>query len=90
LHFLRIFPVRLGAKRAERLCRKCRSTLEIDDDLCRACGANNPVTLPWYTLPLGLVLWAIVIGFVVDFGEVWRWLDMVLGNAGGAPASGAD
>ena len=82
--------MRLGAKRAERLCRKCGSPLETDEDICRTCGANNPISLPWYTLPLGLVLWAIVIGYVVDFGDLWHFLDMLLGNAGDAPAGSAD
>jgi hypothetical protein len=35
-------------------------------------------------------LWAIVIGYVVDFGDLWQFLDMLLGNAGDAPADGVD
>jgi RNA polymerase subunit RPABC4/transcription elongation factor Spt4 len=31
-----------------RVCHNCGSALGVDDDLCQACGARNPVVHPWY------------------------------------------
>jgi hypothetical protein len=55
-----------------RLCKNCKSELGVDDDVCQACGANNPVVLPWYTLPLGALIVAALILLLVDFGDVLR------------------
>ncbi len=60
------------AKAIKRLCRKCGSALGIDDDLCQACGTQNPVPLPWYTMPLGALIVAALILFLVDFDDVAR------------------
>jgi len=60
------------AKAARRLCRKCGSALGIDDDVCQACGANNPVPLPWYTMPVGALIVAALVLLLVDFGDIAR------------------
>ena len=57
---------------AKRLCRKCKSPLGIDDDLCQACGTNNPVPLPWYTMPLGALIAAALVLLLVDFDDIAR------------------
>lgn len=54
----------------KRLCRECRAPLGIDDDRCQDCGTNNPVPLPWYTMPLGALIVLALILFLVDFGDV--------------------
>jgi RNA polymerase subunit RPABC4/transcription elongation factor Spt4 len=55
---------------AKRLCRKCRSRLGIDDDVCQACGTNNPVPLPWYTMPLGALIVVALVLLLVDFDDI--------------------
>ena len=60
------------AEAAKRLCRKCRSELGIDDDLCQACGTNNPVPLPWYTMPLGALIVVALVLLLVDFDDIAR------------------
>jgi len=55
-----------------RVCRKCRAELGADDDVCRVCGETNPVVLPWYTLPLGALIVAILVLLLVDFGDIVR------------------
>ncbi len=55
-----------------RRCRNCKVELGVDDDVCQACGANNPVVLPWYTLPLGALIVVALILLLVDFGDVLR------------------
>ena len=49
-----------------RLCRQCRAELGVDDEACQACGALNPVPLPWYTPFLGAVMLALMFWFLVD------------------------
>lgn len=57
----------------ERLCRKCRSPIGIDDDVCQNCGANNPVTQPWWGILLGFVMLALIGYLLVDFSV---WIDI--------------
>lgn len=51
---------------AERNCRKCSASLGIDDDLCQACGARNPLRHPWYIWPLAAVIFLLAFYFLVD------------------------
>lgn len=53
-----------------RLCRKCRAPLAVDQDICQVCGTRNPIPLPWYTYPLGLLILAAIGYFLID----WRAL----------------
>lgn len=58
----------------QRLCHSCEAKLGIDDDVCQACGENNPVVVPWYTKALGgLIVLAIVL-LLVDFDDVMKVL----------------
>lgn len=61
--------------RRQRLCRRCKSPLGIDDDRCQVCGENNPVVLPWYTPLVGLALLIIMAYFLIDFDEVRKLIE---------------
>lgn len=56
----------------KRLCRQCKEELGEDEDICRACGARNPLTVPWYTWPIGALLVAMLFALLVDFSDVIR------------------
>ena len=60
----------------QRLCRECQEPLEVDQDVCRACGANNPIVLPWYTYLVGAAIVAVLILLLVDFDDVARVLGL--------------
>ena len=53
-----------------RLCRRCHTKLEIDQDVCPACGENNPIPKPWYTPVLGFLIIIILGYFLIDFGAI--------------------
>ncbi|SME91697.1 hypothetical protein SAMN06265365_101430 [Tistlia consotensis] len=57
-----------------RLCRKCHAELGVDDSRCEACGASNPVPVPWYTPILGLAIVALLFLLLVDFSDVAKVL----------------
>lgn len=59
-----------------RLCRSCGAELGIDDDRCAACGTGNPAPLPWYTPLLGVLIIALLVLLLVDFGDVARVLGL--------------
>jgi RNA polymerase subunit RPABC4/transcription elongation factor Spt4 len=54
----------------KRLCRNCKSELQIDQDVCQSCGTNNPLVTPWYTYPLGALIVAVLIFLLVDFNDI--------------------
>jgi hypothetical protein len=58
----------------QRLCKDCEEPLEVDQDICRVCGANNPIPLPWYTYLVGAAIVAILVFLLVDFDDVRRVL----------------
>lgn len=62
----------------QRLCRRCRSPLDLDDDVCRACGERNPVAMPWWGPLAGAAMLALIAYFLVDFTPlidlINRWL----------------
>ncbi|HMB75226.1 MAG TPA: hypothetical protein VKN76_02415 [Kiloniellaceae bacterium] len=60
----------------KRLCKDCREPLEVDQDICRACGANNPIPLPWYTYLVGAAIVALLVFLLVDFNDVRRVLGL--------------
>jgi len=60
----------------KRLCRECQEPLGVDQDICRACGANNPIPLPWYTYLVGAAIVAILVLLLVDFDDVGRVLGL--------------
>ena len=70
-------PERRG-KEEQRLCRRCREPLGVDDDLCAACGERNPVTMPWWGPFAGALMLLLVAYFLVDFEPILnlirRWL----------------
>ena len=55
---------------AQRLCRRCREPLGIDDDVCQVCGERNPVTMPWYGPFIGFGLLALIAWLFVDFDPI--------------------
>lgn len=59
----------------KRLCRKCRSELQVDQDICQACGANNPLVTPWYTYPLGALMVAFLAYLLIDFDDLRKLLE---------------
>ena len=59
-----------------RSCRACGAKLGIDEDRCQGCGAGNPLPLPWYTPLLGLLIVALLVLLLVDFGDVARVLGL--------------
>lgn len=65
---------------SRRLCRRCGAGLGVDDDRCQACGAANPVPLPWYTPFLGLAIVALLVLLLVDFDDVARLFEGLLGG----------
>jgi RNA polymerase subunit RPABC4/transcription elongation factor Spt4 len=62
-----------------RVCHKCGSALGVDDDLCQACGARNPVVHPWYIYPLGFLIVAALFALLVDWDSLWRYIRQVVG-----------
>ncbi len=65
-------------KEDQRLCRRCRSALDVDDDVCRACGERNPVGMPWWGPFAGALMFILIAYFLVDFTPLLdmmnRWL----------------
>lgn len=59
---------------AQRLCRRCHARLGIDDDVCQACGMNNPVPVPWHAPLLGAAVVIVLVYLLVDFDDVARVL----------------
>jgi len=60
----------------KRLCKDCKEPLEVDQDICRVCGANNPIPLPWYTYLVGAAIVALLVFLLVDFDDVRRVLGL--------------
>jgi len=60
----------------KRLCKDCKEPLEVDQDICRGCGANNPIPLPWYTYLVGAAIVALLVFLLVDFDDVRRVLGL--------------
>jgi RNA polymerase subunit RPABC4/transcription elongation factor Spt4 len=60
----------------KRLCRECEEPLEVDQDICRTCGANNPIPLPWYTFILGAAIVVVIVLLLVDFDDVRKVLGL--------------
>jgi hypothetical protein len=60
----------------KRLCRECKEPLDVDQDICRVCGANNPIPLPWYTFILGGAIVAVIVLLLVDFDDVRKVLGL--------------
>lgn len=62
----------------QRICRKCRTRLEEDQEICPSCHASNPVVNPWYTYLVGGLIVAALAWALIDFqflGEMLnRWL----------------
>jgi RNA polymerase subunit RPABC4/transcription elongation factor Spt4 len=56
----------------KRLCRECKEALGVDEDICRSCGARNPLVLPWYTWPIGALIVLALFALLVDFNDVIR------------------
>lgn len=56
----------------DRACPKCGVAIGIDDDRCWSCGANTPVTYPWYIWPLGFLIIAALFALLVDLDAFWR------------------
>ena len=56
----------------QRVCRSCGDKLDVDQDICRTCGANNPLVNPWYTYPLGALIVAVLGYLLIDFNDVRR------------------
>ncbi len=63
---------------AQRLCRRCQTKLEIDQDVCPACGENNPIPKPWYTPVLGALIIIVLGYFLIDFGDIADFLRISL------------
>ena len=63
---------------AQRLCRRCQTKLEIDQDVCPACGENNPIPKPWYTPVLGALIIIVLGYFLIDFGDIAEFLRISL------------
>lgn len=61
-----------------RLCRRCQTRLEIDQDVCPACGENNPIPKPWYTPILGGLIIIVLGYFLIDFAAVAQFLQRLL------------
>lgn len=59
-----------------RLCRKCKTPLGVDDDICQTCGESNPIPLPWYTPILGGLIVLGLVLLLVDFDDVRRVLGL--------------
>lgn len=57
---------------SKRLCRNCQTELQVDQDICQACGTHNPLVTPWYTYPLGALMVAVLAYFLIDFGHVMK------------------
>ena len=56
----------------KRLCRECKEELGRDEDICRSCGASNPLIVPWYTWPIGALIVLALVFLLVDFNDVIR------------------
>ena len=68
-----------------RLCRRCHTKLEIDQEICPACGEHNPIPKPWYTPFLGFLIIFVLGYFLIDFGaiaEFFRLSDLLPGVEG--------
>ncbi len=63
---------------AQRLCRRCQTKLEIDQDICPACGENNPIPKAWYTPVLGALIIIVLGYFLIDFGDIADFLRISL------------
>lgn len=61
-----------------RLCRRCGTKLEFDQDVCPACGENNPIPKPWYTPVLGALIIIVLGYFLLDFGDIAEFLQRSL------------
>lgn len=59
-----------------RICRRCHTKLEIDQDVCPACGENNPIPKPWYTPVLGFLIIFVLGYFLIDFGAIAEFLGL--------------
>ena len=59
-----------------RLCRRCHTKLEIDQETCPACGEHNPIPKPWYTPFLGGLIIIILGYFLIDFGAIAEFLGL--------------
>ena len=60
---------------AKRRCRKCSAELGVDQDVCHVCGTGNPLTTPWYTYPLGLLIVALLAYLLIDFDDLRRLVE---------------
>ena len=56
----------------KRLCRECEEPLEVDQDICRTCGANNPIPLPWYTFILGAAIVVVIVLLATSSNKIAR------------------
>jgi len=61
---------------AQRICRKCHTRLEEDQETCPACKAHNPVPKPWYVPFVGGAIVLALVLLLVDFGDVARVLGL--------------